>query len=167
MSKAPAIGIDLGTTYSCVAVLQHGKVEIITNENGDLTTPSYVAFTDTESLIGLPAKCQAPMNPKNTVFDAKCLIGRNFDDPIVQSDIKFWPFMVSKDKEGKPAIQVEYKEEKKTFLPQEISAMVLGKMKETAEDYLGMVGTTGWPFFLCLNSEDRHHTCRGSQGYIW
>lgn len=136
MSKAPAVGIDLGTTYSCVGVFQHGKVEIIANDQGNRTTPSYVAFTDTERLIGDAAKNQVAMNPTNTIFDAKRLIGRKFEDAPVQSDMKHWPFEVV-SVEGKPKIQVVYKDEKKTFFPEEISSMVLTKMKETAEAYLG------------------------------
>jgi L1 cell adhesion molecule like protein len=135
-SKGPAVGIDLGTTYSCVGVFQHGKVEIIANDQGNRTTPSYVAFTDTERLIGDAAKNQVAMNPNNTVFDAKRLIGRDFTDNTVQRDMKHWPFEVIESGK-KPKIQVEFKCEQKTFTPEEISSMVLTKMKETAEQYLG------------------------------
>ncbi|CAX44665.1 heat shock protein, putative [Candida dubliniensis CD36] len=134
MSKA--VGIDLGTTYSCVAHFANDRVEIIANDQGNRTTPSFVAFTDTERLIGDAAKNQAAMNPANTVFDAKRLIGRKFDDHEVQGDIKHFPFKVV-DKGSKPMIQVEYKGETKTFSPEEISSMILGKMKETAEGFLG------------------------------
>jgi len=134
MSKA--IGIDLGTTYSCVGVWQNDRVEIIANDQGNRTTPSYVSFSDNERLIGDAAKNQVAMNPHNTVFDAKRLIGRKFTDPEVQADMKHYPFkVVSQD--GKPYIQVEYRSEEKRFSPEEISAMVLLKMKETAESYLG------------------------------
>ncbi|VCW60459.1 unnamed protein product [Gulo gulo] len=122
MAKTAAIGIDLGTTYSCVGVFQHGKVEIIANDQGNRTTPSYVAFTDTERLIGDAAKNQVALNPQNTVFDAKRLIGRKFGDPVVQSDMKHWPFQVISDGD-KPKVQ--------------ISSMVLTKMKEIAEDRTG------------------------------
>lgn len=133
---APAVGIDLGTTYSCVGVFQHGRVEIIANDQGNRTTPSYVAFTDTERLIGDAAKSQVALNPENTVFDAKRLIGRKYDDPKIQGDLKHWPFKVASEG-GKPKICVEFKGEQKRFNPEEISAMVLTKMKETAEAYLG------------------------------
>merc|ERR1712165_73011 len=136
MAKRVAVGIDLGTTYSCVGVFQHGKVEIIANDQGNRTTPSYVAFTDTERLIGDAAKNQVAMNPNNTVFDAKRLIGRDFNDSTVQKDMKHWPFQVA-NVSGKPKIQVEFKCENKTFTPEEVSSMVLTKMKETAEAYLG------------------------------
>ncbi|KAL6597126.1 hsp71-like protein [Neocallimastix californiae] len=134
MSKA--IGIDLGTTYSCVGVWQNDRVEIIPNDQGNRTTPSYVGFTETERLIGDAAKNQVAMNPHNTVFDAKRLIGRRFNDPEVQSDMKHWSFKVI-EKSGKPYIQVEFKGETKDFTPEEISSMVLLKMKDTAEAYLG------------------------------
>merc|ERR1712213_222868 len=117
MAKKQAVGIDLGTTYSCVGVFQHGKVEIIANDQGNRTTPSYVAFTDTERLIGDPAKNQVAINPTNTIFDAKRLIGRKYDDPTVQSDMKHWPFTVVEEA-SRPKLEVEYK-------------------KETAEAYLG------------------------------
>uniref|UniRef100_A0AAX7SFY6 Heat shock cognate 70 n=1 Tax=Astatotilapia calliptera TaxID=8154 RepID=A0AAX7SFY6_ASTCA len=136
MSKGPAVGIDLGTTYSCVGIFQHGKVEIIANDQGNRTTPSYVAFTDTERLIGDAAKNQVAMNPTNTVFDAKRLIGRKFDDLVVQSDMKHWPFKVINES-SKPKVEVEYKGEIKTFYAEEISSMVLTKMKEISEAYLG------------------------------
>jgi len=136
MAKSSAIGIDLGTTYSCVGFFQNGKVEIIANDQGNRTTPSYVAFTDTERLIGDAAKNQVAMNPVNTVFDAKRLIGRKFEDSSVQADMKHWPFKVISEG-GKPKIEVDYKGELKQFFPEEISSMVLTKMKETAEAYLG------------------------------
>merc|ERR1711968_406901 len=138
MSKGEiAVGIDLGTTYSCVGAWKNNQVEIIANDQGTRTTPSYVAFTESERLIGNAAKNQVSMNPLNTVFDAKRLIGRNFDDPDVQKDMKHWPFAVKKGPSGKPMIEVQYKGEKKEFGAEEISAMVLTKMKTVAEAYLG------------------------------
>ena len=128
--KRVAVGIDLGTTYSCVGTFQHGKVEIIANDQGNRTTPSYVAFTDTERLIGDAAKNQVAMNPNNTIFDAKRLIGRKFNDSTVQSDRKHWPFQVV-EQNSLPRLKVEHQSEEKTFTPEEISSMVLVKMKET------------------------------------
>ena len=132
-----AIGIDLGTTYSCVGVWQNERVEIIANDQGNRTTPSYVAFTDTERLIGDAAKNQVAMNPTNTVFDAKRLIGRKFTDGVVQADMKHWPFKVISRGDDKPIIEVQFRGETKTFNPEEISSMVLVKMREIAESYLG------------------------------
>ncbi|KAG9594649.1 heat shock protein 70, partial [Aureobasidium melanogenum] len=131
-----AVGIDLGTTYSCVANYDGNNVEIIANEQGSFTTPSFVSFTAEERLIGEAAKNQAAMNPANTVFDVKRLIGRRFDDPTVKKDIESWPFKIV-DNAGSPMVQVEYLGETKTFSPQEISSMVLLKMKEVAETKLG------------------------------
>jgi L1 cell adhesion molecule like protein len=136
MSSSPAIGIDLGTTYSCVGVWVNDKVEIIPNDQGLNTTPSYVAFTEEERLIGDAAKNQAARNPTNTVFDAKRLIGRKFSEKQVQDDIKHWPFKVEQGTGDKPMIVVDYKGETKKFHAEEISAMVLIKMKEVAEAYL-------------------------------
>jgi len=131
-----AIGIDLGTTYSCVGVWSNDHVEIIANDQGNRTTPSYVSFTKEERLIGDPAKSSVNQNYKNTVFDAKRLIGKNFNDPSVQSDMKHFSYnVISKD--NKPYIEVEYKDEVKVFAPEEISSMVLSKMKEIAEAFLG------------------------------
>jgi L1 cell adhesion molecule like protein len=132
-----AIGIDLGTTYSCVGVWQNDRVEIIANDQGNRTTPSYVAFNNEERLVGDAAKNQSGSNPTNTVFDAKRLIGRRFDDSNVQKDIKQWPFDVTSGENSKPIISVDYKGETKKFQAEEISSMVLIKMKETAEAYLG------------------------------
>mmetsp|Transcript_20689 Transcript_20689/g.29096 ORF Transcript_20689/g.29096 Transcript_20689/m.29096 type:complete len:646 (+) Transcript_20689:99-2036(+) len=134
--SGPCVGIDLGTTYSCVGIMKNNNVEIIANDQGNRTTPSYVAFTDSERLIGEAAKNQAAMNPENTVFDAKRLIGREFKDATVQSDKKLWPFEVAND-QGKPSIQVQFQGAKKHFSAEEISSMVLTKMKQTAEQYLG------------------------------
>jgi len=137
MAKKTAIGIDLGTTYSCVGVWKNDGVEIIANDQGNRTTPSYVAFTDTERLIGDAAKNQVARNPENSVFDAKRLIGRKFSDPIAQADIKLWPFKVVAGQGDKPMIVVTAQGEEKKFHPEEISSMILLKMKETAEAYLG------------------------------
>jgi len=137
MSTQTAIGIDLGTTYSCVGVWMNDKVEIITNDQGLNTTPSYVAFTDEERLIGDAAKNQTARNPTNTVFDAKRLIGRKFNEQSVQSDIKLWPFKVESGPDDKPTIVIQFKGETKKFQAEQISSMVLTKMKEIAESYLG------------------------------
>ncbi|KAL5725946.1 70-kilodalton heat shock protein [Ranunculus cassubicifolius] len=134
--EGPVIGIDLGTTYSCVGVWQHDRVEIIANDQGNRTTPSYVAFTDTERLIGDAAKNQVAMNPINTVFDAKRLIGRRYSDASVQADMRHWPFKVTSGAADKPMIGVNYKGEEKQFAAEEISSMVLIKMREIAEAYL-------------------------------
>ncbi|VDK41827.1 unnamed protein product [Taenia asiatica] len=132
----PVIGIDLGTTFSCVGVFQYDKAKIIANDQGNYTTPSYVAFTDKERLIGDAAKRQEGLNPTNTVFDAKRLIGRRFNDVVVQEDMKHWPFKVI-NSQGKPMIEVEHRGETKHFNAEEISSMVLLGMKQTAERYLG------------------------------
>ena len=132
-----SIGIDLGTTYSCVGVYKNGKVEIIANDQGNRTTPSYVAFNENERLIGDSAKNQASSNPNNTVYDAKRLIGRNFSDQVVKNDLKNLTYTVKSASGDKPTIHVEYKKEKKEFTPEQISSMVLTKMKETAEGFLG------------------------------
>jgi len=132
-----SVGIDLGTTYSCVGIWQHGQVEIISNDQGYRTTPSYVAFTDSARLVGEAAKSQVAMNPENTVFDAKRLIGREFQDASVQKDMKTWPFKVIKGPQNKPKISVNFKGANKEFFAEEISSMVLQKMKEIAEAYLG------------------------------
>jgi len=138
-TKKYAIGIDLGTTYSCVGVWQNDTVEIIANDQGNRTTPSYVSFAadSAQRLMGDAAKNQASRNPTNTIFDAKRLIGRQFNETHVQQDMQLWPFKVISDKEKKPVIQVEFNSEKKTFYPEEISSMVLTKMKEVAETYVG------------------------------
>lgn len=132
-----AIGIDLGSSYSCVAVWSHDRAEVIANDQGHRTTPSYVAFTDTERLVGDAAKNQASANPKNTIYDAKRLIGRKYSDKVIRGDLELWPFKVSPDKNDKPVIEVEYQGETHKFFAEQISAMVLGKMKDTAEAYLG------------------------------
>jgi len=135
MTKSYSIGIDLGTTYSCVGVYKNSHVEIIANDHGKRVTPSYVSFFNNERLVGDNALYKCGTNPKNTIFGVKRLIGRNFNDNSVQSDIKYWPFTVI-EKDGRPYIQVEYKGETKQFAAEEISAMVLSKMKKTAEEYL-------------------------------
>jgi heat shock protein 1/8 len=136
MKNKVAIGIDLGTTYSCVAVWKNGNVEIIANDLGDRTTPSYVSFTETERLIGTAAKNIASSNPENTVYDTKRMIGRDYNDEKIQEDIKHYSFNLI-NHNNKPKISVKYKNEKKEFSPEEISSMVLTKMKQSAEDYLG------------------------------
>ncbi|RDX90304.1 putative mediator of RNA polymerase II transcription subunit 37c, partial [Mucuna pruriens] len=136
-SEAMAIGIDLGTTYSCVAVWQHDHVEVMVNEQGNRTTPSCVAFIHSHRIIGEPAKYQAATNPTNTVFDVKRLIGRRFSDSVVQSDMMLWPFKVIADDSDKPMIVVNYNSEEKHFYAEEISSMILVKMREIAESFLG------------------------------
>jgi len=131
-----AIGIDLGTTYSCCAVWKDNRCEIIANDQGNRTTPSYVAFNDTERMIGDSAKNQGSMNPENTVYDAKRLIGRDYNDPVVQQELKLFPFKLS-EKDNRVNINVKYKKEDKSYKPEEISSMVLVYMKEIAEAYLG------------------------------
>lgn len=132
-----AIGIDLGTTFSCVGVWKNGRVEIIANDQGNRTTPSFVAFTDTERLVGDAAKNQVAGNTKNTLFDVKRIIGRKFSEPALQKDISTFPFKVFTKGDDKPYIEVTYQNETKVFTPEQISAMVLSKMKETAEAYIG------------------------------
>ena len=132
-----AIGIDLGTTYSCVAVWQNDRVEVIANDQGNRTSPSYVSYSADERLVGDAAKAMAASNPTNTVYDAKRLIGRSYNDPVIQADMKHWPFSVVPGKNGKPTIEVDYKGERLSLQPEEISAAVLQKMKATAEAYLG------------------------------
>jgi len=131
-----AIGIDLGTTYSCVGVYQNGKVEIIANDQGNRTTPSYVGFNDVERLIGDAAKNAANQNPQNTIYDAKRLIGREYNDSSLQDDMKSLSYTIVNDNNS-PRIQVEYKGEEKQFTPEQISAMILTRLKENAESYLG------------------------------
>ncbi len=139
MSKytGPGIGIDLGTTYSCVGIWENDRVEIIANDQGNRTTPSYVGFGENERLIGESAKNQIGMNLRNTIFDAKRLIGRKYSDDIIQKDMKHWSFNVVDDGNDKPLIEIEFKGEMKRFTPEEISSMILSKMKETAETFKG------------------------------
>ena len=134
--QCPVIGIDLGTTYSCVGVFKNGKVEIIPNEQGSQITPSVVSFNDEERLVGEAAKNQASIYPENTIYDVKRLIGRKFSDSTVQSDMKFMPYKII-DKDGKPYVKINFKNEDKVYSPEEVSAMILSKMKKVAEDYLG------------------------------
>ena len=137
MTGEPCIGIDLGTTYSCVSIWENNSAEIIANDQGTRTTPSFVSFTDNERLVGNAAKSNSSSNPTNTVFDAKRLLGRNFDDSHVQKDIELFPYKVVSSPDNKPIIEVTYKKELKQFRPEEISSMILSKMKEIAESYLG------------------------------
>jgi L1 cell adhesion molecule like protein len=132
-----AVGIDLGTTYSCIGVYRNNSVDILANDNGNRTTPSMVAFNDTERLVGEGAKNQINRNPSNTIFGAKRLIGRRFEEKSVQENSKHWPFKIIKDKNGKPVIKVTHQNKEKIFSPEEISAMVLSKMKSTATSFLG------------------------------
>ncbi|KAK2945387.1 putative Heat shock cognate 70 kDa protein 1 [Blattamonas nauphoetae] len=136
-SSQVAIGIDLGTTYSCAGVWRNDTVEIIPNDQGNRTTPSWVGFTPTERLIGDAAKNQGSMNPKNTVFDSKRMIGRKFSDPEIQEDMKHWPFKVVQRSGDKPMFEVSYRGELKEFSAEEVSSMILGKMREISEAYLG------------------------------
>jgi len=134
--EGPVIGIDLGTTYSCVGIFKNGRVEIIPNGLGNRITPSYVAFTDEEKLVGEAAKNQASVNPERTIFVIKRLIGRNFDDKEVQRDMKYLPYNIV-SKSGKPYVNIKTSLGEKTLSPEEVSAMILVKMKEVAEAYLG------------------------------
>ncbi|CAF4213011.1 unnamed protein product, partial [Adineta steineri] len=136
MDSNRAIGIDLGTAYSCVAIFQHDKVEVIPNELFERTTPSYVTFTKYRRLVGSEAKHQADANRNGTIFNVKRLIGRRYDDAVVQNNLKHWPFQLVIDLE-KPKIMIEYKEQLKLMTPEEVSALILRKMKQIAEDHLG------------------------------
>lgn len=131
--RNPAIGIDLGTTNCCVAVLSRGRIKIIPNEQGKRVTPSYVSFTENEHLIGYAAKTSTDLHPESTLFDSKRLIGREWSD--VQRDVKNWPFKL-KNVNNTPHVEIEVKGEKKLFLPEQISAMVVGQLKDIAENYL-------------------------------
>jgi len=142
--RGACVGIDLGTTYSCVAIFDEasGRAEVIANDQGNRTTPSFVSFSDAERLVGDGAKMQSAMNPRNTVFDAKRLIGRKFTDPSVQSDMEHFPFRIVEGENGKPMISVEHKGEPRMFAAEEISSMILSNMKETAEAFLGRTVTS-------------------------
>ena len=135
--EEPALGIDLGTTYSCVAVWKNRRPEVILNNIGDRTNPSVVSFTNKERLIGDAAKNQIVKNYKNTVYDAKRLIGRLYNDKVVQEDMKLWPFKVKDDGKNRPLIEVEYLNEKKGFYPEEISSIILKYLKKISESYEG------------------------------
>ena len=137
MSENVTIGIDLGTTYSCVAIWRNGQVEIIANSQGNRTTPSWVSFRDDERLIGDAAKATSTSNPENTINDIKRFMGRKFSDPIVQEEIKRVPYKVVRSEGDRIKVEVTYKGEVKQFSPEEISAMILSNMKETAESFLG------------------------------
>jgi L1 cell adhesion molecule like protein len=137
MTKGYTIGIDLGTTYSCVGIWENDRPEIIANNNGNRTTPSCIAYTSDGQLIGEEAIEYANIDPENTISNVKRMMGKNFIDEVLQSDIKRWPIKVIEKNNGKPYIQVKYKNEIKDFSPEEISAMILTKMKEIAEDYIG------------------------------
>ena len=149
----PIVGIDLGTTYSCVGVFKNGKVEIIANDQGNLITPSYVSFGGSgERLVGDAAKNQATINPENTIFDAKRIIGRKFSDPSVQNDKKLFPFNIVSDKADKPMIQVKQGDKEVTFAPEEISAMVLQVSKRPLSYVYSLVRSilTERPPLSCL-----------------
>jgi len=138
MSKITCIGIDLGTTYSCVGVYKNGNVEILNNEQGNRTTPSYVAFLDNEILVGEAAKNQANMNPKNTVYDVKRLIGRRYDDENIQQNIKHFSYdVINENNNNKPMIKIVTNTKTATYSPEQISAFILQNMKKIAEDFLG------------------------------
>jgi len=136
-NKSPSIGIDLGTTFSCIGVWQNGKVEIIPNEMGERITPSYVSFLGYDKYIGEGGKSLVVKNPENTIFDSKRLIGRNFSDPIVQKDMKSWPFKIKEDHKNRPKIVVNYQDRIQEFFPEQISAMILSKLKTYASEFLG------------------------------
>jgi len=156
--EGSVMGIDLGTTYSCVGVYKNGRVEIVQNDQGNRITPSVVAFTKEGRLVGEAAKNQASLDPSNTVYDAKRLIGRNFYDETVQADAKLWPFSII-NKDGKPIIEVEVDGKQKGFSPEEVSAMILTKMKKVAEGYLGT--TVNNAVITCpayFNDQQRHST---------
>ncbi|KAM1126048.1 hypothetical protein ACFX2B_040774 [Malus domestica] len=156
------IGIDLGTTYSCVAVWQHDHVEIIVNDQGNRTTPSHVAFNDSETLVGDAAFNQVIRNPVNSIFDAKRLIGRRFSDPSVQNDLKLWPFKVTKGADDKPIIVVTCKGEEKQFSAEEISSMDVAKMRETAEAFLGSIVKSAVITVPAYFSDSQHQSTKNA-----